>query len=67
MHKSDNSTYRISLKKTTTAQVVQPLVTVKNSPIQDYTNQDDHIPPNYIRIHVSTVILQVRSRPSAGI
>ena len=28
-------------------QVVETSVTVNNSPIQDYTHLDDHIPPTY--------------------
>ena len=31
----------------TTTQVVETSVTVKNSPIQDYTQLDGHIPPTY--------------------
>ena len=30
-----------------TAQVVETSVTVNNSPIQDYTQLDDHVPPTY--------------------
>ena len=30
-----------------TAHVVKTLVTIDNSPIQDFTHPDDHIPPTY--------------------
>ena len=33
--------------KMITAQVVETSVTVNNSPIQDYTQLDDHVPPTY--------------------
>ena len=33
--------------KMITAQVVETSVIVNNSPIQDYTQLDDHVPPTY--------------------
>ena len=31
----------------TAAEVVETAVTVKNSPIRDFTHSDDDVPPNY--------------------
>ena len=37
----------MTLKMTTPKAVETSVVTVLNSPVQDYTHPDDHIPPTY--------------------